>query len=129
MFFFRRIIKQLLITTLIGFVIRKLMASSNPRAKQVGHQANRVVGGIVGLDETGHRASRRRRATKSAGTALIGGAMSYFFDPQQGYDRRQRVKTFASDQVARRRSTPPALPAAATIGAPVGTSQTANATT
>ncbi len=63
MIFFRRIIKQLLLTALIGFVIRKLMASQNPRAKQVGTQANRLIGGGVGLDEAGRRAKRSRRAT------------------------------------------------------------------
>jgi hypothetical protein len=104
MFFLRRIIKQIVLVTVIGFVIRKLMASSDPRAQKVGHQINRVVGGVFGLDERGHRVPRRHRTamTKSAGSALVGGALSYFFDPKQGYDRRAKAKTFASEKLARR---------------------------
>ena len=104
MFFFRRIIKQLVLTAVIGFVIRKLMSSSNPKAQQVGHQVNRVVGGVFGLDERGNRVPRRRRAamTKSAGSALVGGALSYFFDPKQGFDRRAKAKTLVNERLARR---------------------------
>jgi hypothetical protein len=104
MFFFKGIFKQLVIASVIGFVIRKLMASDNPRAKQAGQSANRVVGGAVGLDETGHKAKRGRRVTKSAGTAVVGGALGYFFDRRQGRERRERAKSFLSEQLAKRRN-------------------------
>lgn len=115
MLFFRRIFKQLLITAAIGFVIRKLMASNDPRLKQAGHRANRMVGGVAGLDETGHKAKRAHRVTRSAGTALVGGAIGYFFDPQQGRERRERAKSFASEQLAKRR---PASRSASSLPAP-----------
>ena len=107
----RRLFKQLLATALIGLLIRKAMSSDNPRLKRVGHQANRLLGGVFGLDETGHRLPRARRAGRSAGSALVGGAISYFFDPQQGYDRRARVKAYASQRMNRSRE-PLALPGA-----------------
>src|SRR5688572_9615475 len=108
-FFVRRLFKQLLLTAVIGFVIRKAMASGNPRVKRVGHEANRLLGGVFGLDETGRRLPRARRAGRSASSALLGGAVSYFFDPQQGYERRARVKTYASERMRRNRD-PLALP-------------------
>jgi hypothetical protein len=108
-FLVRRLFKQLLATALIGFVIRKAMTSENPRVKQVGYQANRLVGGVFAPDESGHRGPRLGRVGRSAGSALVGGAISYFFDPQQGYDRRARVKAFASDRMHRNRE-PLALP-------------------
>jgi hypothetical protein len=106
---FRRVLKQLFLTAFIGLVIRRLMSSTNPRAKQVGYQANRLLGGVFGLDETGRRVSRRRAVGRSAGSAIVGGALSYFFDPQQGYERRARAKTFAAERLRRGRE-PLALP-------------------
>lgn len=108
-FFVRRLFKQLLLTALIGFAIRKAMSSDNPGVKRVGHGANRLLGGVFGLDETGRRLPRTRRAGRSAGSAVLGGAISYFFDPQQGYDRRARVKAYASERMRRNRE-PLALP-------------------
>jgi hypothetical protein len=121
MIFFRRIFKQLILTALIGFVIRKLLSSENPRAKQIGMQANRLVGGVFGLDETGHRVSRKRRASKSAGTALFGTALGYFFDPVQGYERRAKAKAFASEKLKRARTDRPMLtPATGVTRQPAG---------
>jgi hypothetical protein len=108
-FLFRRLIKQLILTALIGFVIRKALASKNPRVQQTAQQANRLLGGFVGLDETGNRVSRRRAMGRSARGAVVGGALSYFFDPQHGSERRARVKTFASERL-RRDQQPLALP-------------------
>lgn len=109
MIFFRRIFKQLVLTALIGFVIRKLLQSENPRAKQIGTHANRLVGGVFGLDETGRRVRRRHRAAGGAGSALVGGALQYFFDPQQGYDRRAKAKAFAQEKLQRSRNGRPLL--------------------
>jgi hypothetical protein len=113
MILFKRLIKNLVLTAVIGFVIRKLMASQNESVSNFGHRTNRMLGGVFGLDERGRRAPRRGRAvTKSAGSAAIGGILSYFFDPQQGADRRARAKTFASERMHRSNGhTPQALPA------------------
>ena len=112
MLLFRRLIKQLVLTTLIGLVVRKAMRSDTPRVKTAGLQANRLLGGVFGGDEGHHGPSRKRRAAKSAGTALVGGAMSYFFDPAQGHERRTRAKEFAVTRLHRNGSTPKELPAA-----------------
>lgn len=135
MLFLRRIIKSLLVTAVVGFVIRKAMSADNPNVRRFGHQANRLVGGVIGLDETGHRLPRRRRRamTSSAGSAVIGGVMSYFFDPQQGRHRRERARTFAQQKLARRnghelRSAADA-PAGTTGDAPFGAAQSASAIT
>ena len=113
MFFFRRIIKQVVLTALIGFVIRKLMSADDPRLKKAGEQANRLVGNAFGIDATGQQRPRRRRSlTRSAGSAVVGGALGYFFDPQNGYDRRSRAKTMAKDRFNRNGTSPAALPAA-----------------
>lgn len=116
--FVRRIIKSLLITAVVGFIIRKAMGSSNPTVQRFGHQANRFIGGPIGLDETGRRLPRRRRRamTSSAGSALAGGVMSYFFDPMQGRERRERAKTFARQRLSRRNGQPILLPEATPSG-------------
>lgn len=102
-FIFKRLFKQMVLTALIGFVIRKLMSSDNDRAKRVGVGANKLVGGVIGLDEHARPIPRRRgrRMARSAATAAAGGAMSYFFDPVQGADRREKVKRFASERMHR----------------------------
>jgi hypothetical protein len=46
----------------------------------------------------------RRRVGRSAGSAAVGGVMSYFMDPQHGYERRQRAKRFASRQLSKMRN-------------------------
>jgi hypothetical protein len=113
MILFKRLIKNLLLTALIGFVIRKLMASQNPNVASAGHRANKLLGGVFGLDERGRRAPRRGRAvTKSAGSAAIGGILSYFFDPVQGQERRAKAKTFASERMRKNGHSTQALPAA-----------------
>lgn len=135
MLFLRRIIKSLLVTALVGFVIRKAMSSDNPGVQRFGHQANRLIGGVIGLDETGRRVPRRRRRamTNSAGSALVGGVMSYFFDPKQGRERRERAKTFAQQRLARRNGhhlLPAATTPPGTTGdAPFGAAQSASAIT
>jgi hypothetical protein len=124
-FLFKRLFKQIVLTALIGFVIRKLMASENLRAKRFGEGANKLVGGIVGLDENARPKPRRRTrgVASRAATAAAGGAMSYFFDPVHGSERRAKVKHFASDKL-HRNGQHPMLPAASTPGqtpAPVPT--------
>ncbi len=125
MFFLRRIIKSLLITAIVGFVIRKAMGSTNPKVARIGHQANRFIGGPIGLDESGRRRPRRRAVmTNSAGSALVGGLMSYFFDPHQGRERRERAKSFARERIVRRNDQhllPAATPTETTGDAPYGT--------
>lgn len=112
-FLIRRIVKSLLLTALVGMLIRKGMESSNPKLSAFAKRTNRLLGGFVGLDETGHPAPRRRRRTMagSAGSAVVGGAMSYFFDPRQGRERRERAVSFAKRRIDRNGSTR-ALPAA-----------------
>jgi hypothetical protein len=102
-FLFKRLFKQMLLTAVIGFVIRKLMSSTDPRAKRVGQGANKLVGGVIGLDSNAHPLPRRRgrRVARSAATAAAGSAMSYFFDPVQGAERRAKVKQFASEKLHR----------------------------
>lgn len=60
--FLRRVVMRLLVITLVGWVIRMLIASSNPRAQRIGRGANRVVGGLFGLDEHGRRVRGGRAA-------------------------------------------------------------------
>jgi hypothetical protein len=70
--------------------------------------------------------------TSSAGSAVVGGLMSYFFDPQQGRERRERAKTFAKEKLARRNGQayllPGATPTETTGDAPYG-AQSASAIT
>ena len=117
MFLFKRLFKQIVLTAVIGFVIRKLMSSNDPRAQRIGHGANKLVGGVIGLDENAQRVPRRRgrRVARSTATAAVGGAMSYFFDPVQGAERRARAKRFASDKM-HRNGDQHLLPAASTAG-------------
>lgn len=135
MLFLRRIIKSLLVTALVGFVVRKAMGSTNPRVQRIGTQTNRLIGGVIGLDETGHRAPRKRRRamTNSAGSALVGGVMGYFFDPVQGRQRRERAKTFARERFAGRNGhrnlLPEATPTGTTGDAPLGAAQSTSAIT
>lgn len=119
LFLFRRLIKQFVLTAIIGFVIRKLMSSNDPRTKRIGEGANKLVGGVIGLDANANPVPRRRGRgmAKRAATAAAGGAMSYFFDPAQGAQRRQRVKRYASEKL-NRNGQPPMLPAAET-GSPI----------
>ena len=115
--FVRRLLKQMVLTAVIGFVIRKLMSSDNPRAKRFGDGANKLVGGVIGLDE--HARPRPRRRTRgvasTAAKAAAGGAMSYFFDPIQGAERRAKVKRFAGEKL-HRNGDRPMLPSAKTAG-------------
>ena len=117
---FRRFFKQIALTAIIGFVIRKLMASNDPRAKRIGDGANKLVGGAFGLDENARPLPRRRsrRVASRAATAAAGGAMSYFFDPIHGSERRAKVKQFASERM-HRNGDQHLLPAASQISAPV----------
>ncbi len=103
MFLFKRLFKQLVLTAVIGFVIRKLMSSTDPRAKRIGEGANKLVGGVIGLDANARPLPRRRgrRMARSATTAAVGGAMSYFLDPVPGAERRTRAKQFATDRLHR----------------------------
>jgi hypothetical protein len=119
---FRRFFKQLVLTAIIGFVIRKLMASNDPRAQRIGDGANKLVGGAFGLDENARRLPRRRgrRAARGAATAAAGGAMSYFFDPVHGSERRAKVKQFASERL-HRNGDQRLLPSASQVPAPVPT--------
>ena len=52
MFLFRRLIKQVLLAFAVGFVIKRLLASSNPRARRVGEVADRYVGRFIGTSRT-----------------------------------------------------------------------------
>jgi hypothetical protein len=116
-FVFKRLFKQMVLTALIGFVIRKLMSSENPRAKRVGEGANKLVGGVIGLDEHARPKPRRRTRTVAgrAATAAAGGAMSYFFDPVHGSERRSRVKQYAGEKL-HRNGQRPMLPASSSPG-------------
>lgn len=92
MFLLRGLIKQIVAVAAIGFVVRKLIASGDPRAQRVGTTANRVMGNVFGVDAHGERTRPRGRGlVRSAAGAAFGGAMSYFFDPAQGRDRRARA--------------------------------------
>ena len=122
MFFLRKLIGRLLFVTVLGYVIRKLRESKNPRAQKVGHTANKVMGGAFGVTANGHAPTRRRGVARSAGSAAFGGLMSYFFDPDRGPERRERAKTFAKERVARSRPQP-LLPERATP-VPAGAVQT-----
>jgi predicted lipid-binding transport protein (Tim44 family) len=118
----KRFFKQIALTAIIGFVIRKLMASNDPRAKRIGDGANKLVGGAFGQDEHARPRPRRRtrRVARSAATAAAGGAMSYFFDPVQGPERRAKVKRFASERIHRNGETH-LLPSASQIPTAVPT--------
>lgn len=118
MFFLRRMIGRFLFVAVLGWVIRKLRSSENPNAQKVAHTANKVLGGAFGVDATGQTV-RPRRMRRSAGSAAVGGILSYFLDPKQGRERRDRVKTFASEQIRRAKQTP-ALPPAQFASGPVG---------
>jgi hypothetical protein len=117
MFLFKRFFKQILLTALIGFTIRKLMSSKDPRAQRIGAGANKLVGGVIGLDENARPLPKKRgrRAAKSAATAAAGSAMSYFFDPVHGSERRAKVKRFANERM-RRNGQQHLLPSASTTG-------------
>jgi len=105
----KRFAKQIVLTTILGFAIHKLLASEDPRAQRVGHTANRLVGGAFGPETTETPRSRTRTVAKAATTAAAGGAISYFFDPSSGADRRAKVKRFATSRLGRT-SDPYALP-------------------
>jgi hypothetical protein len=96
-------VKQTLITALLGFVVHKLMTSANPRAKRIGERANKLTGHAFGPDERDvpRPPSRVRRAARSAATAAAGSAFGYFFDPVQGSERREKVKRFATERLHR----------------------------
>lgn len=68
MFFLRRFVRRLLIVFLIGFIVRKLLDSSDPRARRVGEVANRLMGSRFTAEGTrprqGRRLSRGRTATR-----------------------------------------------------------------
>jgi hypothetical protein len=108
----KRFSKQIVLTAVIGFVVRKLLASDDERAQRIGRGANKLVGGAFGPDEIARPQPRHlgRIAVRSAATAAIGGAVAYFFDPTNGAERRARVSTFARDRL-RRNTYRPALPA------------------
>lgn len=108
MFFLRRLIGRLLFVTALGFVIRKLRESDNGRARRIGEGANKALGGPFGA-ANGKVARPRRRIFRSAGSAAVGGAMSYFFDPDRGRGRRDRVKGYAKQRLARARHEPALL--------------------
>lgn len=56
MFLFRRLIKQVVVAFAVGFVIKRLLASSNPRAQRAGEVADRYLGRFFGV-----RSDRARR--------------------------------------------------------------------
>ena len=123
MFFLRRLIGRFIFVAILGWLINKLRTSGNPKAQKVGHTANRVLGGVFGVDAAGRPAiGRTRRVGKSASTAAVGGLLGYFFDPVQGRDRRERVKTFASERLQRNGNGHVALPAATIPAGPVTSS-------
>ncbi len=101
--FLRPLVKQAIVTTVLGFVIHKLMASDDARARRVGERANKLVGSAFGPDTHAmpKPRSRRGRAVRSAATAAAGGVVSYFFDPAQGADRRAKAKRFATEHMHR----------------------------
>lgn len=113
MFLIRGLIKQIMVVTAVGFLVRKLMASGDSRAQRVGRTANRVMGNVFGVDAEGQRTRPRGRGlVRSAAGAAFGGAMSYFFDPVQGRDRRERVRTSTVGRIRRNGSADtPLLPA------------------
>jgi hypothetical protein len=61
MFLFRRLIKQVLVAFAVGFVIKRLLASSNPRAQRAGEVADRYLGRLFGFSS--ERSKRRRPGT------------------------------------------------------------------
>ncbi len=122
MFFLRKLIGRLLFVTILGYVIRKLRDSKDPRAQKVGNTANKVLGGAFGVNANGRGARPRGGVRRSAGSAAVGGLMSYFFDPAQGADRRARAKNFAKERIGRARQQP-LLPERATP-IPAGAVQT-----
>jgi len=113
MWLFKRFFKQMLLTALLGFVVHKLMTSDDPRMQAIGRRANRFTGGAFGPhpDDVIPTPSRKRRVARSAATAAAGGAVSYFFDPEHGYDRRAKVKRFASERMQRNGNQPLLPPA------------------
>lgn len=115
---FRRFLKQIAVTAIIGFAIRKLMASNHPRAKRIGDGANKLVGGAFGQDAEPQPRRRTRRVAGSAATAAAGSAMTYFFDPIHGSERRAKVKRFANERMHRNGETR-LLPSAGQIPVPV----------
>jgi hypothetical protein len=117
-FLLRRWIGRFLFVAIVGWLVNKLRESDNPKAQKVGHAANRVLGGVFGTDVLRPQMTRKRRVTRSASSALVGGAMSYFFDPVQGRDRRARVKTLATEKL-NRNGHHPELPAAQIPAGPV----------
>jgi hypothetical protein len=119
-FLFRRLLRPLIITTIVGFLVRRLMASEDMRMQRIGRGANRFMGHPFGPEEQPHP-HRGRRLAKTATTAAVGGAMEYFFDPIQGADRRARVKRFASDKLHRNGHGPILLPESNTVQGTVPT--------
>jgi hypothetical protein len=117
----KRLIKQFVMTALIGFVVHKLMNSSNPRLQTIGRGANRVTRGAFGpdADELAPPKRRVQRAATSAATAAAGASLSYFFDPERGADRRAKVRRVVAQRLHDRE--PYLLPAASTSSGTPGT--------
>lgn len=133
MFFLRKLIYRMVFVWLLGWVVRKLRGSENPKLKRVGEGANRAMGGTFGLMPNDPRFVPRRRRGRSLGSAAVGGLMSYFADPVHGRERRERAKSFATEKINRARSAQrPALPAptysAAGAPSPVGAPNSATIT-
>lgn len=64
-FILRRFIKQAIVVFVVGFVVRRLLESSNPRAKRIGEIANRFVGSGR-MARPSRRLGARRRAVARA---------------------------------------------------------------
>lgn len=58
---FRLLLRRLLIAVVAGFVIRRLLGSSHPRARRAGELADRYAGRFLGVDS--------RRKSRGVGTA------------------------------------------------------------
>jgi hypothetical protein len=61
MFFLRRLIKNLLVVAALGFVVRKLISSSDPRLQRAGNIANKGMRVVFGSDATAPQAGKGRR--------------------------------------------------------------------
>lgn len=76
------------------------LAAAKAAVKMVKHQADNVTGSI---DKRRRRRNRRSRA-KTLPMAAAGVAGMYFFDPANGYDRRQAIKDKVSSLITRKKS-------------------------